>query len=59
MSPTLTAAVGAAHQHDLRRAADGSRLAALARCCRPSAWLAALTRLRATVAPRRSVACCA
>ena len=57
MSPTLTAAVGAEHQRDLRRAASRGRLAALARCCRPSTWLAAATRLRKSVTGRRAVCC--
>jgi hypothetical protein len=59
---TLTAAAAAEHTRDLRGAAAKSRLAALARCCKPSYVRAAL---RATVTriaagrPRRAAVACA
>ena len=67
MTPTtLNAAVAAEHVRDLQRAASASRLAALARCCRPSqlrraaATTAGAFRslVRRSAAPS-SAACCA
>ena len=55
------------HSAALRREADAARLAALARCCRPSTRALAvrhtgdaLRQLRAAVVPeRRATSCCA
>ena len=67
-SPYLTAMVVGEHATDLRGRANQSRLAALIRCCRPSAWVRAfqrgteaLDRLRHAVGsgPRAAAKCCA
>ena len=62
MNPnTLTAAVAAEHTRDLHGAATRSRLAALAQCCKPSYWRAALRnaamRIAAVRTRRDTVAC--
>ena len=44
-SPDITAAVLAEHRKDLRRQIRGSAMAALARCCSPSAWASAARRI--------------
>jgi hypothetical protein len=51
--PSLTAAVAAERTRDLRGAATHSRLAALAQCCKPSSWRAALRNLAARIAAAR------
>ncbi len=43
-SPYLAGLLAGDHEADLRRQAGRSRLAALARCCRPSTWGRALRR---------------
>ena len=57
----LTSAVAAEHTRDLTQAANRSRLANLATCCRPSSWSRAAhqavesaSRLRTAVTQRRS-----
>ncbi len=63
----LSAALAAEHSRDLAREAQASRLAALARCCRPATWRRAAARLGDTAAAlrpprlaraRRDEACC-
>jgi hypothetical protein len=58
--PSLTAAVAAERTRDLRGAATHSRLAALAQCCKPSSWSAALRNLagRITAAREPRAAAC-
>jgi hypothetical protein len=70
-SLNLTAELAAEHARDLRRAAGPARLAALARCCRPSSWRRAHTQLtarlnaaptvvrRALARTQPTTACCA
>ena len=50
-SPYLAEMSAELHAVELRREASAARLAALVRCCRPSAW--ARTARRATVAVAR------
>jgi hypothetical protein len=61
-STTLTAAAAAERTRDLRGAATNARLAALARCCKPSYWRAALrsaaTRFATARAGRASTVAC-
>ena len=66
MAPQVADLIAADRMADRRRAACTARLAALARCCRPSALsraarrtAGAVDRLRAAVRPRRpATACC-
>ncbi len=64
LSMDLAASVAAERSRDLTRAVETSRLAALARCCRPSTWRRAASRLVKTAAVarraglRHEAACC-
>jgi hypothetical protein len=60
-----TAVLAETHGADLRRQAGNARLAALARCCRPSTWARTarhagevLRHVRAAVVPERTAAAC-
>jgi hypothetical protein len=60
----ITKALAAEQHRDRARAASGTWLAALARCCRPTAWARAARRVADAVHTRRrrpatGVACCA
>lgn len=62
-TPYLADLLLAERTQQLRREAAGARLAALARCCRPSSWARAVQRVRdaaARVHPVRAAApaCC-
>ena len=57
-SPEITSAVLAEHRRDLRRQARGSALAAIARCCDPSTWTAAVRRTTSTLSGSRQTAAC-
>ncbi len=43
--PDITSMVLAERRRDQRREAEGERLAAIVRCCRPSTWASAARRL--------------
>jgi hypothetical protein len=66
-TPYMTEVLAADRSRELRRQAATARLAALARCCQPSAWGRAARRaatvalrLRAALRPDRPAAtCCA
>jgi hypothetical protein len=66
-TPYTTELLAADRSRELRRQAATARLAALARCCRPSAWgraarraTTAVLRLRAALRPGQPAAtCCA
>ena len=59
-SPDITSVVLAERRRDQRREADIARLAALLRCCRPSAWRSAVRRVRDVVTrtPQDAVSAC-
>lgn len=59
-SVDITSLVLAERRRDQRREAESARLAAILRCCRPSAWSSAARRLGAALTrDRRDAALCA
>lgn len=54
MDNTISGALATERTRDLQRAVRGARLAALARCCKPSTWRLALRRTADRLAALRS-----
>jgi len=56
--PYFAESIVRAHDQDVRDRAARGRLAAIARCCRPSLFVAAFRALRDQVTARRVPVCC-
>jgi hypothetical protein len=66
ITPHAAQLIAADRTAEMQRSAHTARLAALVRCCRPTAWvratrraIAAATRVREALRPDPSATCCA